>query len=362
MKYGVSIDWLALHVQYAEGDFVPAAIPNGAIAGTLDWGYKKAEHGTKQFRTLWHISHAGEPFAEVQSDPCSSILEKGSGIIKFDNRLLYTCNMWYYIDMFLKEHDITVKGISRIDLCGDFNSFRDYECRQFISDFMTEKLRHKGRGIGAAYFDHYAKKQGTCSKAVLKYTGLSFGARQSGVRVYLYNKSFELLTVKNKPYIGDFWKNCGLNTDVDVWRLEVSITAGAKKFRCKQSGEKITITPTEVRDGCELVKLYHTFINKYFVFVRNRNGITNISREPVILLFDGFPIYIHGVIRDKSTSNRTEKILIKQLWQMSNVYRGLGLTADEGVTKSMALDLADNCDLKRWLKDKCETWGKPVKK
>lgn len=362
MKYGVSIDWLALHVKFETGDFERVALPNGAFAGTLDWGYRRAEHGTKQFHTLWHVSHAGEPFAEVQCDPCSGILEAGTGIIKFDNRLLYLSKLWYMVDMFLTEHHITVLSISRIDLCGDFNAFKHYDCIQFVSDFMTEKLRHKGRGVGAAYFDHYTTRVGKGSKAVLKYTGIGFGSRQSGVRVYLYNKTFELNTVKNKPYIRDFWRNAGLDTTKDVWRLEVSITAGAKKFKCKQTGQKVVIDTIGIRDGRELVKLYHTFVHKYFSFIKNRAGITNITREPIIELFEGFPFYQHGVIRNTSTSNRTERILIKQLWQMADRYRGLGLTSEEDITKTMAEDLAHNCDLREWFVNKVPTWEKPLKK
>lgn len=362
MKYGVSIDWLAFYVKFDSGHFERVAIPNGAFAGTLDWGYRKAEHGTKQFGELWHIYHCGEPFAELQSEPYSGVLEQGTGIVKFDNRLLYTVNMWYYIDMFLLEHHISIISISRVDLCADFNRFKDYDCIKFVSDFMTEKLRHKGRGVGASYFNHYATRNGKFSKAVLKYTGLSFGSRQSGVRVYLYNKSFELLTVKNKPYIRDFWQAAGLDITKDVWRLEVSITSGAKLFKCKQSGKRVEVSADGVRDGRELVKLYHTFVSKYFSFVRNRAGITNITREPVIPLFEGNAHYMHGTIRNKSCSNRTERVLIKQLWQMSERYRGQGLVAEKDFTRDLALSVANSCDLTNWLSRKSQIWGKVDKK
>ena len=362
MKYGVSIDWLAFYVKFNGGTFKPVAVPNGAFAGTLDWGYRQAQHGTKQFAELWHISHACEPFAELQALPHSGILRGDSGIVKFDNRLLYTPNLWYFVDMFLSEHNISIIGLSRVDLCADFNEFKNYNCVQFVSDFLREKLRHKGRGIGASYFDHYAHKVGSYSMAKLNFTGLSFGSRQSGVRVYLYNKSFELLTVKNKPYIRDFWQNAGLDVTRDVWRLEVSITSSAKVFKDKQTGKKIEIKDSDLRVSSELVKLFHTFEKKYFAFVYNRPGITNITREPVIPLFDGFPYYLRGCIREVSTSNRTEKILIKQLWQMADKYRGGDIVQDEGATKSLALDLVKSCDLMDWFKNKSRQWSREYKK
>lgn len=362
MKYGVSLDWLALYVRFNRGEFVPLALPTGNLAGLWDWGYKQSPHGTKQFSKLHHVYFEGEPFAEVQSAPHSEILQINTGIVKFDNRLLYQSNLWDCVQCFLEQHEIEILSISRVDICADFNAFACYDCRQFVEDFLNNKIRHKGRGIGAAYFNHYAKRCGVYSQSVVKYTGLTFGSRESGVRVYLYNKTFELNTNKNKPYIRDFWNNIGLDTTKDVWRLEVSITAAGRKFKDKATGEKKEIYENDLKNSPELVKLYHTFEKKYFAFVRNRPNITNITREPVLQLFDDYPVYKHGTISDKSCSNRTERILIKQLWQMSQKYRGYDMHSDEGLTKSLAQSLASACDLDSWLRHKQNSWEKPDKK
>lgn len=362
MRYGLSIDWLSFLVKFDDDEFITYNDVEHGISCRLQWGYKKQPHGTRQFRDLYEVFHGGEPFAEVQCNPYSGILERGTGIVKINNRLLYSLNMWYYWTTFCEEHNLHVLSLSRCDICADFNSLQNYDCIDFVHDFLDAKLRHKGKGIGAAYFNHYAKKVGVYSKAVVKYTGLSFGARTSGVRVYLYNKSFELRTVKDKPYIRDFWKAAGLDISKDVWRLEVSITSQAKRFKNKATNETETITSDSLRNGSELLRIYHTFIRKYFAFVRNRDNITNISREPVIELLPPTGFYEHGTLREVSCSNRTEKILIKQLWQLSETYRGFGLHTDADITKTMAVDLASSCDLQEWFDEKEQTWQRATKK
>ena len=359
MKYAISIDWLAFYVKFDAGAFVPMADPNGKVLGLWSWGYKKCEYGTRQFAELWQVSFNGELIAEVQTRPHSGILAGECGIIKFENRLLYTPNLWDIVEQFLTEHFIHILNISRIDICADFNAFKDYECRQFIDDFLNSRNRHKGKGIGAAYFNHYSHREHKCSVAVVKYTGLTFGSRNSGVRVYLYNKSFELLTVKNKPYMRELWKQPGLDTTQDVWRLEVSITADGKKFKDANTGDIHEITPDSVKNAPELVKLFHTYVRKYFSFIKNRPGITNISREPIITLFDYYDFYTHRAANNQSCSNRTERILIKQLWQLAQTYRGYDLHSDEGLTKSLADSVAKSCGLEQWLREKRLKWEKP---
>ena len=362
MKYAVSIDWLALYVRYKWGKFNPTAVPTPELSGMMGWGYKKAEHGTRQFKELWRVALDCEPFAEVQCAPHSSVLQGNCGIVKFDNRILYTPNLWALVHCFLDEHGIEVVNISRIDICADFNAFACYECRQFVEDFLNGVLRHKGRGIGAAYFNHYAKRQGVYSQAVVKYTGLSFGSRESGVRVYLYNKTFELNSVKNKPYIRDLWKNAGLDTSQDVWRLEVSITGSGRSFKDKETGDEHEIDCSSIEHAPELVKIFHTFEKKYFAFIKNRPDIKNITREKLLPLFGSYEYYAHGCCSNLSCSNRTDRILIKQLWQLSQTYRGYDLHSDSHLTQCLAESVAKSCDLEDWLRKKKTTWENPLKK
>lgn len=380
MTYTICVDWLAIYclwcpppktnsLENRSGRWSPP-LPSkqDKLGGKYPFVYKLQPYGTRQYSQFWKVSKPNEEggfdeFAEIQCVPYSPQLNKDGVIVRFTNRTLYLPDFWDLVDIFLHDNDFMFKTISRIDICADFNQFATYDPRQLICDFAAKKLRHVGRGVGALYFNHGVlsdKVSGLRDYGVL-YNGLSFGTHSSDCRVYLYNKTFELLTQGDKPWIRDMWTRYGLNHDY-VWRLEVSIKGKGCKFKCRQSGKNITIDDTTAKDSDELVKIYHTFVARLFAFVRNRKGITNISREPRITLFDGHFHYMRGVIRNKTGANRTEKILIKSLYQLADKYRGADIH-DLGATgKEFAYMLADSCDLSRWMGEKVNEWEKPFHK
>lgn len=320
------------------------------------------DYGTRQFREFHRVALDNDDFCEIQSAPYSDIIEADKCIVRVVNERLYTPSMWNDLTTFLDEFGLDVVSISRVDLCGDFNRFNNYECIPFIKDFLAGVIRHKGRGKGASYFDHRAKIVNGCSRSYVKYSGLSFGANNSDVRVYLYNKTFELQTVKDKPYIKQLWRETGLDVTRDVWRLEVSIKSGGRKFKDFITGAKKEITHTDLTDVEELEKLYFTFVQKYFAFIKNRPNITNITREPLLELFGLHDLYIHRVIPSQSGGDRMERIIIKKLWQMADTYRGNDICTDEGLTKDLAVGLAKTTGLDEWLIKKSRTWEKPRRK
>lgn len=383
MTYCISIDWLALFCVYSSKcetpqaprpfEAAPMCMPRidageQCIGDRYPWRYKFEPYGTRQFARLYRIAVPNDEsgydeFAEVQCSPYSNIIDKNAFIVRFNNRTLYRADFWDMCELFLNEHDLDFVSVSRIDICADFNQFATYDPRQLICDFAAKKLRHVGRGVGALYFNHGVmsdKQTGIRDYGVL-YNGLSFGTHSSDTRVYLYNKTFELLTQGDKPWIRDMWTAAGLNHDY-VWRLEVSIKGKGCKFKNRKTGDKIVIDTGAAKNSCELTTIYHTFVNKLFAFVNNRKGITNISREPRLELFDAHPVYDRGVIRNKTGASRTEKILIKSLYQLADKYRGADIH-DLGATgKEFAYLLANSCDLNTWMAEKVNEWEKPIHK
>lgn len=363
MKYCVSIDWLSLFCRCSRGGWAECDRYTGEIGGALPYKYEVQTYGTRHYKHLVKVSYLSEEICEVQYESCSpNVMPEDSVIVKFHNRLLYSNDLWNIVDKFLADHELTVQNISRIDICADFNEFRKYNCVQFIADFLSSKLRHKGRGLGGAYFNHYSKRVGGFSVSRLDYTGLSFGSRSSDARVYMYNKTLELKVEKDKPYIRDFWLRAGLDVKSDVWRLEVSLKSGAMKFKDKKSKSEISCNLGTFENDADMMKIFHTYRVKLFSFVLNRAGITNITREPVIQLFDNSPYYDRQVIRNVTGSTRTERILIKQLWQMSQKYRALDDDVTESTAKGLAVDLARGADLVRWFEYKRVRWQKPERK
>lgn len=390
MKYALSIDWLQFWCK-AETPF--REIVNRHDTGTglfasLPYTYEKAAYGTRQFRELWKVNLAGEELAEVQSSPCSSIFDADIVCIKFANRVLYMPNVWTIIEDTLRDLHFVVQNITRCDLCADFVRFHNnYEPILFITDFLAGKNRRVGRGDGGAYFRHGSFMKDGISRSFTNYNGLSFGSHTSHARVYLYNKSHELRCVKDKPYIRDMWKKAGIleavtdpltgrAKETDVWRLEVSIKSEGMRFKDAITGKRLQIDkrclsrtePILTEDGIvrepSLDTIFFTFIDKLFCFIPNRPGITNVTREKErnkIILFDDAPCMERAIIREKSCSNRAEKILLHALWVTADKYRGLEM-ADHNYTRQLAYDIAQSTDLLSWLDSNKTGWKCLTKK
>ena len=364
MKYVLSIDWLSFFCLYqGEGDWYPIERGN--------FMYHKEDYGTRSFSQFWRVrmpnAEGGvDEFAEIQAFPYSSILPTYAMIVRFVNRTLYLPNFWELADKMLCENMMSVENISRIDICADFNDFATISPKALIEGFAAKRLRHIGRGVGALYFNHgKGVEHDEFGKAVpdygVCYNGVSFGQHSSDARVYLYNKTFELNTQEDKPWIRDTWKNAGLDVR-NVWRLEVSIKRGGLHFKDKKSGENVAVDLEKVYYSSSLDKIYHTFVAKLFSFVRNRKGISNISREPRLILFDDRPIYDRGVIRNLSSGNRMEKILIKTLHQLSDKYRGANIYRSDEISKHLATCLSYATDLHDWYIVNSAQWDKPIHK
>ena len=356
MIYVLSIDWLSVFCIYdGIGDTWMPEDREG-------FSYKKEDFGTRCFSRFHRvrISNAEggwDEFCEVQSVPYSSILPPYAIIVRFVNRVLYMQDFWSIAERFFSANKISVRGISRIDLCADFNQFATIDPRALIEGFAAKKYRHIGRGVGSLAFNHGVIN----GDYGVNYTGLTFGTHSSDAHVYLYNKSFELLTQGDKPWIRERWSRCGLNVR-EVWRLEVSIKSGGLKFKDKKTGQIVEIDESYIYDSSALDKVYQTFVKKLFSFVVNRRGIKNITREPRIKLFDEKPTFDRGSIANTSPGNRMERILIRQLWQMSDVYRGARIFGAKDKAQAFASAIAESTGLWDWLQEKKEEWETPIHK
>lgn len=356
MVYVLSIDWLSVFCIYAgDGNFWEPV-------RSAEFDYKREDFGTRCFSVFHRVRLANseggwDDYAEVQSVPYSSILPPYAIIIRFVNRVLYMPDFWDVAARFLALNQIEVRGVSRVDICADFNQFATLDPKSLIEGFAAKKYRHIGRGVGSLAFNH-----GVVNKEYgVNYTGLTFGKHSSDAHVYLYDKSFELMTQGDKPWIRERWRRVGLDVR-NVWRLEVSIKSAGLKFKDKTSGETVEISRDMVADDVSLDKIYHTFVRKLFSFIVNREGITNVTREPRLVLFKDKPAYDRGSICNLSPGNRAERILIRQLWQMSDVYRGGYIFQAKETAQQFAWKIASATGLYQWLEEKQNEWEIPIHK
>lgn len=356
MIYVLSIDWLSVFCIYAGQDDIWQPVEDAQFS------YKREDFGTRCFSVFHRVRMANseggwDEFAEVQSVPYSSILPPYAIIVRFVNRVLYMPDFWEITQRFLALNQIEVRGISRIDLCADFNQFATIDPKALIEGFAAKIYRHIGRGVGALAFDHRVKNK----EYGVNYTGLTFGTHSSDAHVYLYNKTFELDTQGDKPWIKARWRRVGLDIR-NVWRLEVSIKSAGLKFKDKASKQIIEVTPVMLSESGSLDKVYHTFVRKLFSFIVNRKDIKNVTREPRLVLFEDAPAYDRGAICNLSPGNRMERILIKQLWQMSDNYRGAFIYEAQKPARDFACRLANATGLGEWLDNKVNEWETPIHK
>ena len=369
MIYTLSIDWLSVFGLYMGTDmWMPQEV------AAYPFMYKTETFGTRVFKRFVRVrvpnAEGGvDDFAEIQAEPYSSILPCYAVIIRFCNRTLYLPDFWKQANDLFVANNFQFNSISRVDICADFNQFSTIAPRALIEGFAAKKLRHIGRGVGALYFNHgIGVERDTFGHPVkdygVQYNGLSFGTHASDAHVYLYNKSEELKTQGDKPWIRDIWKSAGLD-ERNVWRLEVSIKSSGLKFRDKETGNTITINDEMIGTTSELDKIYHTFIKKLFSFVPNRKGITNITHEfkkNGLVLFSDKPVYDRGAIRNVSSGDRMERILIKNLHQFADRYRGANIYEAAETSKHLANCLAYATDLHDWYVQKQSEWEKPIHK
>ena len=371
MKYVLSIDWLTIFCVFVDdGEWQPDETAHTRTTGT-PFTYKKEDFGTRCFSRFYRVRMPNEEggvdeFAEIQATPYSDILPPYAVMVRFVNRALYLPNFWTLAEDMLQQNRLSARGISRIDICADFNQFETMTPKALIEGFASKKFRHIGRGVGALYFNHgIGVEKDDHDRPIadygVQYTGLSFGTHGSDAHVYLYNKTLELDTQGDKPWIRDTWSNAGLDVR-HVWRLEVSIKAKGLKFRDKATKTDVQIDVPLIYEEDGLEKVYHTFVKRLFAFIRNRKGITNVSREPRLILFRDHPIWDRGTIRNLSPGNRTERVLIRQLFQFADRYRGFAIFDAAGTSQDLADRLAWATGLHDWYEEKQDQWEKPIHK
>lgn len=385
MTYVVSIDWLAIYCHFCppsksmddvdaddhrsdrDVDWEPVE-GDGSMFGAYAWRYKLEDFGTRQFSRLYRVAIPNaeggwDDFCEVQAKPHSGILKKESIVIRFVNRVLYTPDFWELAIRFLNDNHFKFVNISRIDLCADFNQFVEMSPLSLIESFAAKKLRHIGRGVGALYFNHGVMLNKFTGKRDygVQYTGLSFGTHSSDARVYLYNKSFELLTQGDKPWIRDKWTSAGLDVH-NVWRLEVSIKAKGCKFKERGKKEQKPFELGDIQDDFTLSDVYLAFVAHLFSFIRLPMRQKNITREPRVVLFDDKPTFERATIRNVSAGNRFERMFIKALWQLGDLYRGASNIETADLAQSFAVNIAESTDLQRWMAERVNQWERPTHK
>jgi hypothetical protein len=239
----ISIDWLSLSCKVISA-------PNQV------YQVERSKYSTSLFKYVDHYKHNTITFATVTHTPKSGILPPDTAIVKFSNWLLYDefsmLNIWRIIE----ELGLKYEGINRCDIAIDLNTFaNNLQPESLIKGYFTGKYTKIGRGK----FKTIGRNH---SSVIFDY--LRFGNYRSSFSVYLYNKSQEFREVEDKLHIRQAWSAAGLNDNIDVWRLEVSIKGRGNYVTDMETGEMHEINLTSILDDYSLKMIYKTAIAIHF--------------------------------------------------------------------------------------------------
>lgn len=220
-KLLLNVDWLAVSVRFHLSGFEKLAAGHFYVEcdGTNVWKHRRII-----------FNEYAEKVATMLYDPKSSVLAANCGLIEIANEWLYHGQHPFRIlEMLCNWREFSVTGVSRVDLCVDFNP-TSRQLHHIVAlargdDYVAgkqNKLPWWGYAKSPLLADRYAGK-------MIPYD-ISWGHKTSAVKWKLYYKSKELVDAMGgklfaKPYIVDCWDEAGLDRS-DVWRLEVSIRQG----------------------------------------------------------------------------------------------------------------------------------------
>lgn len=288
-----NIDWLGVSLHLLDHVGTP---PNGYIFvkydGTNVWQNRRVLYTDDGRRVLTLLSM-----------PKSKLIKGNAALVEVDNEWLYHgIGDQSIMDLLFKIVPYSITGLSRLDLCLDFEPSR--EQAEIIEQLATGDCYVQGKRNGSGFWSINRAATFTQvdidgdSKVVTKtapmYTKLnemwlnrriphcvSWGHKTSDVKWKLYYKTKELLDAASghgfdKPYIVDQWRCEGLDI-TNVWRLEVSLH-NCNRFRF----DNRHITFEQLREDAH--GLFRSLYAQRFVVRRNQRHVDRSNDDVVDFL------------------------------------------------------------------------------
>lgn len=264
--------------------------------------------------------------ADILAVPRSTMLNSNIVLVKIHNRFLYSQNYIKLLYNICATFKLSIKGLTRLDLCYDCNSFHNgLKPHKFIKEFVTAEFdspRYIYK-VGAKQFRVYGGKS---VSSATKFSGIEFGSGKSSKRCYIYDKTRELEEVKDKPWIRQYWQENGLISDAKthVYRAEISIKCDGMDLLNMSTGELFKLSPEYLKSQPAIEKLFHFYAARMFRFHR-KGKHTRVRDYDRIELFENSPIITckPKKICVNADTGRTEKICVSTLSKLSCQYSDL---------------------------------------
>ena len=262
----ISLDWFSLSIKLCH--------PYNNEPLMLPQGWQVLQQGaTAVWARRWYIMDwEGNKVGTFLCEPRSPRIAADRAILEVANPVLYCDKFQDYVDAMMRMLPMSITGVKRADLCGDFA--------------MTRRLWNIVRGLedGTNYLKGLRRgvvwwATDTARRCPHQ---LSWGGMDSVFHWKIYNKYKELhedgSPMPSKPYIEDMWRLANLDPRT-MWRLEVSITDTNR-----------VIMPDDNHVGYmdwyhQRGELYRKIIMDKFV-IKEAQGEGKRRTDPVITFFD----------------------------------------------------------------------------
>ena len=260
-------------------------------------------------------------------------------LVKIHNRFLYSQNYIRLLYNICDTFKLSIKGLTRLDLCYDCNSFHGgLKPHKFIKEFVTAEFdspRYIYK-VGAKQFRVYGGKS---VSSTTKFTGIEFGSGKSSKRCYIYDKTRELTEVKDKPWIRQYWQKNGLISDekTHVYRAEISVKCDGMDLLNMSTGELFKLSPEYLKSQPAIEKLFHFYAARMFRFHR-KGKHTRVRDYDRIELFENSPIITckPKKVCVNADTGRTEKICVSTLSRLSCQYSDLSQEYSSALSRCIA--------------------------
>nr|WP_320947628.1 hypothetical protein [Bacteroides intestinalis] len=357
-KYCISVDWLQTFCH-------AAPIIEGCYSSRgYNFSVKKENHETSQFKDVFTVYYKNHPAATIQQTPRTSVIHPRATCVKLSNRILY-CGQYINILYAIQESlSMQYKGITRLDLCYDCNYLHDgRDPGRFIRQFIANEPLQPGHIIrnGSSRFTLHGTRS---NSSIASLNSIRWGSPSAKIGAYLYDKTQELIEVKDKPWIRKMWQENGIEYEIDtdkfnrltpkekkrktendglseyvkksVWRFEISIKCEGTDVLNMSTGELFRLSPLYLEHAPQISKLFYIYAAKVFDF-RINTGQKQTRNYKKLQLFESAPLITSKPYYCSSAADtgRMEKICYNKLQKLSREYTDLSEPRRLGLLSAM---------------------------
>lgn len=349
-KYCISVDWLQI---YCLCNYV-VGVRDTVVSedGSSDIYMVRENISTALWTEVYSVFQGKLKVAVLCRAPRSSTMDAKGCTLKLENRVLYSRQWLSILRSILSDLQLQYKGITRIDLCYDCNKLAGgLSVGKFLFDYATAAPYQEGHivRVGSRRFAfHGIRNRG----GAMEVNSMRWGSQGSDIGAYCYNKSLEMIEVKEKPWILERWEANGLINEWDmgawnkltdarkryeiedgksadyvhtpVWRWEISVKSHAKDLLDLDTGELFQLSLDYIEQQGAIEKLFYVYAAKAFHF-RMSTGQKTIREYPDLTIFErGVEVSQcpHFVSRFLD-SGRTEKVCYNTLKRITETYSDL---------------------------------------